>query len=559
MIREDNLHAVLHPSIEDPPMAEAITAREVLDQILFKYRAAIDVGEYQPFVWPHRALGPYLLIFYLLLPLSQSPGVHYARYPLFALIIYLSVSAIRDCRSPGVTLGYGIGLLNTWTILWSATLIIFNDARRDYKRIERQERLDDPPDVQGLVENIQGNTSALDGSTTDGLKLLHPVGELPEPQPSVTDNLAPRLHSPEVFAAQEPVPSSSQEVYTWQSLPNDLFHRLDFVLDLVTNFRGLRWTHQRPGTYPPPQHIRETLTNPETPASLHPNKYPSYRILFTTNFQYFVLCALTLDTLKYVTSLDPYFLAQGQNTPSPFPVAHTVRLTLSLLFTFASLLNIFLLAPLILACTFGPRLLGPHASTWLYPPLFGSLSSIAEQGLAGLWGGWWHQLFRYAFEAAGDYVGGKLLRLPKKSIPGGIVRVFVAFVCSGMLHGFASYTVLGDTKPISGSFLFFALQPVGIVAQRALSIYLKQKGYREAIPPWMRKTGNVLVVVLWCRLTGPLIADEFAACGIWLYEPLPVSLIRGLRGEGWWRWGGEWVRWYSGDRWWRSGLVFLGG
>ncbi|KAL8997274.1 MAG: hypothetical protein Q9169_003416 [Polycauliona sp. 2 TL-2023] len=540
-------------------MAISTNAREVLDQLLSKYHAAIEDGEYQPFVWPYRALGPYLLTFYLLLPPDPSPTVHNARYPLFALIIYLSVTAIWDCRSPAVTVGYGIGLLNAWTILWSATLLIFSDGRRDYKRIERQQKPDEAPSVDGLVENEQGDTSALDGSTTDGLKLLHPVGELPVPEPDATNHLAPKFESPEIFAAQEPIPSSSQETYTWQSLPDDLLHRLDFVLDLVTNFRGLRWTHQGPGTLPPPQHIRETLTNPETPSSLHPNQYPSYRTLFVNNFQSFILCSLTLDALKYITSLDPYFFAQGQDTPSPFPIARTVRLALSLLFTYTSLLNIFLLAPLALACTFGPGILGPHASTWLYPPYFGPLSSIAEKGLAGLWGGWWHQLFRYAFEAAGDFVGGKVLGLPKKSIPGAIARTLTAFICSGMLHACASYAVLGDTHPLGGSFLFFALQPLGIIAQRALSIYLQQKGYREAIPPWMRKTGNVVAVLLWCRVTGPLIADDFAAAGIWLYEPLPVSLIRGMKGQGWLRWGGQWVRWYSGDRWWKSGLVFLGG
>ncbi|KAL8785830.1 MAG: hypothetical protein Q9213_003137 [Squamulea squamosa] len=484
-------------------------------------------------------------------------------YPLFALIIYVSVKAILECRSPAVTVGYGIGLLNAWTILWSATLIIFNDGRRDYRRIERQERPAEASSVEEIVENIQGETSALDGSTTDGLKLLHPAGELPEPelQPetSVTGNFTPKLESPEVFAGQEPIPSLSQEIYTWQPLPDELLHRLDFILDLVTNFRGLRWTHQGPGTYPPPPHVRETLTNPETPPSLPPHKYPTYRTLFTTNLQSFILCSLTLDALKYATLLDPYFLGQGQDTPSPFPIARTTRLVLSLLFTYTSLLNIFLLAPLVLACTFGPRILGPHASTWLYPPFFGPLSSITEKGLAGLWGGWWHQLFRYAFEAAGEFVGGKALRLSKKSIPGSMVRVTVGFVCSGMLHACASYTALGNTHPIKGSFLFFALQPVGIIAQRAVSIYLKQKGYREAIPPWMRKTGNVLAVLLWCRLTGPVIADEFAATGIWLYEPLPLSLFRGIMGKGWWWWGGEWVRWHVGDRWWRSGLVFLGG
>ncbi|KAI4243723.1 MAG: hypothetical protein L6R40_003336 [Gallowayella cf. fulva] len=412
-------------------------AREVLDYFQSEYHAALDAGDYLPFVWPHRALGPYLLILYLLIPPTQSPLVYHGRYPLFALIIYLSVTAIYSCRSPAVTVGYGIGLLNAWTILWSASLIIFNDGRRDYKRIERQERPGGASNDQAFVENIQGQTSALDGSTTDELKLLHPVGDLPEPEPepSITNDITPKFESPEIFDAQGPIPSSASEIYTWQSLPRNFLHRFDFILDLVTNFRGVRWTHQGPGTHPPPPHIRETLTDPETPPSLHPDKYPTYRNLFTSNLQSFILCSLTLDILKYLTSLDPYFLAQGQNTSSPFPIPGTIRLTLSLVFTHTSLLNIFLLAPLVLACTLGPRILGPHASTWLYPPYYGPISQVAEKGLAGLWGGWWHQLFRYAFEAAGEFIGGRALRLSKKSVPGGIVRVVVAFTLLPVLRG----------------------------------------------------------------------------------------------------------------------------
>ncbi|KAI4177718.1 MAG: hypothetical protein LQ343_000181 [Gyalolechia ehrenbergii] len=535
----------------------SVTAREVLDKLYTDYHAAVNTGEHHPFVWPYNALGPYLLIVYLLLPPSQSRAVHLARYPVFLLIIYLSVTAIRDCRSPAVTVGYGIGLLNAWTILWSATFLIFSDGRNDYKRIERQERPDFPASKnEVLVENFQGETSALDGSTKDGLKSLHPMAE--SLQPAIDTTTPPETDYPEVFSTQDPISSPSQ-TFVWQPLPTTFSHRLDFILDLVTNFRGLRWTHQSPGTYPPPPHIRDSLTSPSPPPSLPSSSYPTRLHLLTNNLPPFILCSLTLDILKALTAHDPYFLSLPPSTPSPFPYPRSSRLILSLLFTYTSLLNIFLLAPLGLACLLGPRILGPHASTWLYPPYFGPLSAVAEKGLAGLWGGWWHQLFRYAFEAAGDFVGGTLLRLPKKSTTGAAVRVTVAFCCSGYLHACASYTVLGNTHPIKNSFAFFAVQPLGIMAQRALSMWLRREGYREAIPVWMRRVGNVGVVVGWCLWTGPWIADEFAGAGIWLYEPLPVSLVKGMRGEGWWRWGGEWVRWYWGNRWWRSGLVFLGG
>ncbi|KAL9014496.1 MAG: hypothetical protein Q9173_000876, partial [Seirophora scorigena] len=189
-------------------MAAPFGAGEVLDRFHADYHAALNSGDYHPFVWPYRALGPYLLVFYLLLPPTQSRSVHLAKYPIFALIVYLSVTAIRDCRSPAVTVGYGIGLLNAWTILWSASLLIFNDGRKDYQRIERQERPYVAQDNdETLIQNTQGETTALDGSTMDGLKSLHPMAEIPQSTIASADD--PETDYPEIWADQEPIPSAS--------------------------------------------------------------------------------------------------------------------------------------------------------------------------------------------------------------------------------------------------------------------------------------------------------------------------------------------------------------
>ncbi len=77
---------------------------------------------------------------------------------------------------------------------------------------------------------------------------------------------------------------------------------------------------------------------------------------------------------------------------------------------------------------------------------------------------------------------------------------------------------------------------------------------------------NVVFLLLWFYVTGPLLADDFARGGIWLFEPVPVSVVRGLgfglNEEGWWCWGeggGKWVGWWSDrsgrGRWWRSGVM----
>ena len=523
---------------------------DVLKQFRKQCIYSIQSGDYAPFVWPYRAFGPYLLILYLLIPPKYSIFINWIRYPIFAIIVYLSVSSIQECRSSAVTIAYGIGLLNAWAILWSASLIIFNDARKNFKRIERRSQ-----DTCLSTKETDGFASNLKTSDTIGLQARSPFGnsanknlDKPSTKRQVYKGRSPKSH-------QNSVSRNSSDVFKWQQLPQGLLHRLNWATDLVTNFRGVGWAHQIPGTLPPPPQIQASLHHLDEPPKSH-HTYPSRESLLRSNLPTFLLCCIILDILKALTSRDPYFWSLPSSTPSPFPYPRVSRLVLSLIFTYTSLLNIFVLAPLGFACLLGPKILGEHASPWLYSPYFGNPVQIWKKGLAGFWGQWWHQLFRYAFEATGDFVGGDLLGLEKKSQLGSLVRVVCAFLCSAFLHTCASYTTLGDTKPIQGSFAFFAVQPIGIVTQRTLTAWMRKRGLRDKIPAWVRGLGNVLVFMGWCWLTGPLVADDFAAGGIWLYEPLPVSFVRGMMGEGWWRWGGEWVRWHSGDKWWQSGLAF---
>ncbi len=306
---------------------------------------------------------------------------------------------------------------------------------------------------------------------------------------------------------------------------------------------------------PPPPHIRSALSSPKPPPPT-PFSHLTRTDLIRRAIPRFLICIIALDALKTITLQDPYFWSLPPSTSSPFPYPAASRLVLSLVSVYVSLLSIFLLAPLIFAILLGPETIGQHAWPWLYSPYYGPPSQIWEKGIAGLWAGWWHQLFRYAFEQAGEF-SGRMIGWDKRTQRGMVLRMCVAFACSGILHACASYTTLGsNTRPMWGSFTFFMLQPVGIIGQRVVSAWMKKVGLRGKIPAWTRQVGNFAVVVGWCWLTGPIVADDFAATGIWLDEPIPFSLFRGLRGEGWWHWRGSWVRWHSADRWWQSGLAF---
>ena len=442
-----------------------------------------------------------------------------------------------------VVVGYLIGLLNVFAVLLSATLLIWNDARGEFRRIEE---CDDGGDCgSGRDGGGRGVTTGVEKKGVDGevMKGRRVGGEEKRSSGSLS------LHGDN---SQRSESSGRRTRFVWQSLPPTFKHRLDWVCDLVSNFRGVRWKHQLSGLPPPPPHIQFSLGDSSIPPP-DAESHLTHTDLIRRDLPSFLLCLLALDALKAITLRDPYFWGLPPSTPSPFPYPRLFRVVLSLSFVYTSLVTIFLLSPLVVGVLLGPNNVGQHAWPWIYPPMFGSPVQVYRKGLAGMWGGWWHQLFRYSFEQAGEFAG-RVTGWEAKSQKGIMLRVVVAFACSGALHACAAYTSLGDTRPLHRSLLFFMLQPVGIIAQRMLSGWMRSRGVRAKPPAWMRGIGNLVVVAIWCYVVGPVVADDFAATGVWLYEPLPISPIRALRGEGLWRWGGRWVRWYTADRWWRSGV-----
>lgn len=490
-----------------------------------------------PYVLHYRSLGAFLLICYLLLPPTSSKFVFYIRYPVFLFISYLQWKVLQECRSPRIAVGYGIGLVSAWSFLWGATLVIFRDARSQLKRIERRggtEEKERPITADYGNRGTYMSISSLNGDEKLDLrprnekkgKTEQSPGERSYPEPSVNSSSDKSTH------------------YVWQSLPPTFFHRLGWVFDLCTNFRGVGWSYQNATLPPPPSSVLSTL-HPVFPHSpILPSNPPTRFALLRATFRASIIQYLLIDTVKYLFLQDPYFLSPpSPPSASPFPFPRFSRIAMSLVATYAALSSIFLLSPLFFVGILG------RTDTWLYPAYFGTPTEIARKGLAGCWGNWWHQIFRFAFESTGDFLAQGLGKgWERKTGKGGALRVFTAFFLSGFLHACGSYSTIPPTRPFN-AFLFFALQPVGILSQRAASGYLREIGWRERIPAWLRGVGNVAVVVAWFSATGRLIADDFSACGIWLFEPVPFSFWRWK-----WVWGGVWVEWYSGGRyWWQRG------
>lgn len=275
---------------------------------------------------------------------------------------------------------------------------------------------------------------------------------------------------------------------------------------------------------------------------------------------------IILDSWSVFCLKDPYFvLGPEHGQPLPAILAAMPPWLLSLYRSSAACTGVFvaLRAGFMvwqLSCHYTLRpILGTRGELWHQPSANGSFDMVLTKGLAGFWGGWWHQTFRVAFSAPTNWLVQHHY-LDYKSIRGRIAASFIAFAQSAFLHAFGSMTCLPPTKPWQPP-LFFLLSWVGVILQQALCQVLR-KPVLEKCPSWVRRGGNLVYVLVWLHLTQWLFIDDVSRSALWLFEPVPVSPWRamgfGKPGDSWMRWtreNGISVYWYTGRHWWESGIA----
>jgi len=305
----------------------------------------------------------------------------------------------------------------------------------------------------------------------------------------------------------------------WEAIPDHPWQRLCWILDLLACLRALKWSR-----------------DPQKP-SRHPSPAVQSDASFCRHQMFSFVCSyLALDVIKCLMIADPYFLG-FISCPAPRHLAffstlalRTYRLLLAgagvsfairFYFSAWALLQIYVL---------GPRAIGLNGQTRMYPPLYGSLEAVFERGLQGFWGQTWHQIFRMHFSSIGDAVAALFLGEVDSTKASGrwtAVRIFTVFLASGLFHACGSYTLLGATQPLH-TFLCFAAQPMGIALQMAAAHLLRCIMPGAAKLPWIRRSTNFIFVLLWLPATLAPLADEFSSGGMWLFEPVPVSIVRGF-------------------------------
>ncbi|KAJ5198845.1 hypothetical protein N7491_000589 [Penicillium cf. griseofulvum] len=515
-------------------MADPLSYKDLAKNYERQLDTLVKEGTFKPVFLYHVIILNILPLIGLVIP--RSRGGQYVRKGIFVLCIAIAVEILQHRRAVIGGNGYMLGLITAWWLIWNATLFMFTDLEHDFKRIERK-----PVDIKSQ------NDTKLEPNT---------------------------------------VKQRDSDLFVWRSYPEHFWHRLEWSAGLLFNLRGPEWNWRASHLGPLPRPIHDQLHSEFMGRinACEPSAYPSGKDRLKAAFRKFFISYLVLDTLKVIILMpDPYFRGlTPANSLSPFPFFYFKNLTLhpvishfchrlysaiSVYFAleFVTSLNPIFFLGLSLAFPNGAKNLtaAPLDVPWLYFDSFGSfVTPVLDEGLAGCWGRWWHQIFRYGFVASARWI---LSVLPAGLTSHVQVRrvtyVVVAFCLSGFVHACGSHTQIPDTSPVFGTFLFFALQSVGIMAERIFKTSFLPKSPFAGAPRWLRRTANFMFVFCWLMVSGGLVADDFARGGLWLMEPLPISPLRalgfGLQGQGWWCWDEPWFRYWSDGTYWGSGIRVL--
>lgn len=508
---------MLPPSLQTP--------REVTLYYNSVYQSLVDSGNAIPFLYPWAGLGAFLAIGYMLVDHRTNAILQWLRYHVFALMCSFQAWVIMTNRAKHPAAAFGVGLLSSWGVLWVSTLMVVSDCQTDFKRIERTDRITTPD-------------SKLNGITANG-SLSHGSDDL-----STTSDDLPRG-------------------YRWQSCPSSFCERLDWILDAFCNFRGIGWNWQT-STVPP---LSDDLSQ-TAESSSGIRRLADRQTLLKSAFRSIVVGYMTLDIIKVIMNRDPYFWGYIHAAPpiylptfitNSYVLVRSYRLLVCLGGICFALWEIFKLGPIFFAGILGPKWIGTRGEAWMNPPdMFGSFRCVLDHGLAGWWGGWWHQTFRVAFNMHSRWILARL-DVEGRSEKGKMVAMFTAFLLSGCLHACGSYTQLGETRPLMGPMRFFLLQPCGILFQMWSIRQLDRLGLKQRSPIFLRQLVNFIYVHIWLYYTGPLLVDDFAKGGVWLYEPVAISPLRamglGARDDTWWCWWDGILFWRSGKAFWDTGIA----
>ncbi|KAG6158110.1 hypothetical protein E4U37_006379 [Claviceps purpurea] len=544
------------------------------------FHRALQDGTAKPFLFPYSMLGTMILpALWLTIPHVSRPWVYQTRWAVLAFVVVFNVHVMRVCSSTNFGLAYSGGLFGAWGIMQTLGMLVWKRPQFEAARVvkvvkkkkaksEAEAETETEAEADLEAEGVnggqihKGTTNGHNGSMgQQGLRLRN----------GVANGSLEKVARPE---------SMSEEVeYRWQKFPAEapFLDRLGWVLDLMTSLRGAGWSYSinsipRP-TIPPIIHdnAKVDVTSIPLRTSSGFTHAATEREFLLGHLSTCLFLSIFLDFMvSQMKRTDPYFLLGPDHTYEvPLLIANKspqqlqfCRLSWVLVVVVAAIVNLFTIYN-VFHYYICKMIFPSRAFLWSYPSAFGSFSEVLHRGLAGWWGSWWHQTFRLQFLAPSTYLLERGY-LRKGSTAANLFGLFVTFLQSGLLHAAGSFSTIPQTKPLN-QLWFFLLQALGMVVQQYLTAGLRRWG--PGLPKMVRWGGNVAFSIVWLYFTASMFVDDVAASGLWLYEPVPVSVLRllglgrvlgdGNVTEAWWRWDKEyWLKIYEPKHWWEIGVAF---
>ena len=609
------------------------------------YHSSVASGAITPLTYPSGTYHIGILLLFLLIPPSSRLHSRATRYSTFALVVAWHFYLVTNVRALNEAVGYLWGVASAWVVLWGFCLCVVRDGKVEFARVHAEVREGGADSVGRVKEDgnggaVTGSGSAVDLPSSAGVRRRDGGGDGFEDQDSAARSPS-SFNEPDVKCVK----------YYWQPYPTDglLSSRINWTWDLFSTFRGPHWNWRIPTLPSLPPHVQQQLStnsvpngatstvSAQEPASDSPpnstkdtpvsrtgvRRFDTRATCIRHNLILLLIGYLIIDLLLTLSHHDPYFrLGQSTQQPAPshFPtllrdsvlLRRIYRLLFTMTVVWIALRTVFCLEPLFFVGVLGPLVdkgdVGAQwyvrSRPWAHPEYWGRWSMVAERGLAGWWGGWWHQAFRVGFDegsrflvervcaVAEGFVGwvggssadGQRIKRTEDAHAGAkeerlddrdtdrwrvspqtqkLLTVFTAFSLSGFIHASGSAMMNGHahSRPLRASFLFFFLQAVGAVLEQGLRTTFSRYIKPGSASSWASRLFNFTFAHAWMLLTGDLFADDLARGGLWLYEPVLLSPARalglGVSGDGVFCWGGVWVGWWGGGgSWWLSGVAF---
>ncbi|PTB67106.1 hypothetical protein BBK36DRAFT_65688 [Trichoderma citrinoviride] len=544
----------------EPPDLDSIITKTPLQGLAYAvrtaygdaFRLALARGAAKPLLLPWCLLGPFVVpALWLAVPHRRRRWFYRTRWLAMAVVVWSNVYHLRYVSSANMACAYAAGLAATWGTILSLNLLVWTRPQFDAARVRRVKQ-------EGV-----GSTTGHDGEKGDA------NGD--------GNGSAVGLRTPKIPSRSlEKNTSQDQEgfEYIWEPYPSagSFLERLGWTTDLILSFRGAGWNWSVSSLPRPQIPLQITHGDKVDIVSVPTISRSGYRRHHTTGefvrdrLAKLLILYLVLDFLSVYMVKDPYFVLGPDHDKVDYLLPPRLRhvppwllLAYREIFCLAGVYSaieaVFAVSDLAqywLASRFYPS----RAALFQFASTFGSFEQVLDRGLAGWWGGLWHQTFRMQFSAPATYLfrEGYLRRgTPLASI----VAALVSFAQSGVLHASGSFTSVPETKPWRAPAFFF-LQMVGILLQ-GLAAWLLG-GHVRRMPRVVRRTGNLVFALVWLYLTAGLFMDDLSSTGLWTVEPVPVSLFRfmglGFEGDHWWRWDRDHLpKVYIGETWWQTGIA----